>query len=630
MQGLQPYGFMENGVWTPVGINPCIRITKYNEGDQFSKHRDGKYVKNDDLQSILTLMIYLNDDFEMGTTLFHDLELSETYKSSGTTHHYIRNMEIVPEAGMAVIFKHEMEHSGTKVSNKYDDSHWYHNVETYPKTYHKNKRLELRTARKLQEESQKSQKSKEYQESQESQSSQSTNSPQTKRNIKYIMRLDIMFQRLDDFYLTKTYHLEAEYQLAEKYYWDSIKLQKQGKPTESTEAYLKAQEIQHKFSKKIKNKNNNNQDNNNNNNQDNNKLQLPLELMAKVFGTYMDKKTYNNCKGVCRDWSDQLDHNSVWREKYLKNWPLTDLYMTSELYTGKKNKSNDDDDNTNNDDDNTTNNDDKTTYNNDDEDDDRVSVTNSLMLPTNITINWKSAYQYREWADSNFRPTVIMIGEENTYYKMWDVQVIKCPTVIRFSCGHMWCEGSGSEQCLVGHEAVLRGADDYFDRETIGLIKKSGDNTYNSMYSMNGIEEDSNINWVVVRAMIKDILKNPMLRETDTVKVHDELHHRDLKISKNRRPLVIVRMPWMTDHILECLEQFTIGELSFPYVWIVDFNDLSMIEHEPLRRALGSIDITNQESATRNLQQIWELSQIPEALSCFKTISTKIDWTNYF
>ena len=68
IEGIKPYGFDNQGVWSPKYINPCIRFSKYQPGDHFSTHRDGGFVVNDDLRSVYTLMIYLNSGYPGGET----------------------------------------------------------------------------------------------------------------------------------------------------------------------------------------------------------------------------------------------------------------------------------------------------------------------------------------------------------------------------------------------------------------------------------------------------------------------------------------------------------------------------------------------------------------------------------
>jgi hypothetical protein len=107
IDGIRPFGYGTEGIWSPTSINPCIRFTKYEEGEHFSKHRDGGFVANDDFRSIYTLMVYLNDSdsFEGGATnVYHDSPEPNTLVHS-----------ISPVTGKAVVFTHDVMHEGTPV-----------------------------------------------------------------------------------------------------------------------------------------------------------------------------------------------------------------------------------------------------------------------------------------------------------------------------------------------------------------------------------------------------------------------------------------------------------------------------------------------------------------------------------
>ena len=75
-----------------VGLFQNMRFYRYNVGQKFKRHIDGR-VKQNGCISRLTFMIYLNDDYEGGETKFDDV----------TIH---------PETGMALLFIHEQKHEG--------------------------------------------------------------------------------------------------------------------------------------------------------------------------------------------------------------------------------------------------------------------------------------------------------------------------------------------------------------------------------------------------------------------------------------------------------------------------------------------------------------------------------------
>jgi len=101
LQNIAPFGFDQEGTWLMDSVNPCFRFTKYQIGDFFQKHMDGCHVENNDYRSILTLMIYLNDDFKGGETIFYENE---------------NNVTIEPKKGMGVIFNHDIFHEAKPLS----------------------------------------------------------------------------------------------------------------------------------------------------------------------------------------------------------------------------------------------------------------------------------------------------------------------------------------------------------------------------------------------------------------------------------------------------------------------------------------------------------------------------------
>lgn len=78
------------------GLNEMFRFYKYEPGQKFSRHRDGSYQRNAEEFSILTLLIYLNEDFEGGETCFGDFDFK-------------------PETGTALVFNHRVLHQGNEL-----------------------------------------------------------------------------------------------------------------------------------------------------------------------------------------------------------------------------------------------------------------------------------------------------------------------------------------------------------------------------------------------------------------------------------------------------------------------------------------------------------------------------------
>jgi prolyl 4-hydroxylase len=82
-----------------LGLNERFRFYRYDPGQAFRWHRDGRFVRNIKEASRLTFMIYLNEGFAGGATEFDFPE------------------EIVrPREGMALVFDHGLQHQGAEVT----------------------------------------------------------------------------------------------------------------------------------------------------------------------------------------------------------------------------------------------------------------------------------------------------------------------------------------------------------------------------------------------------------------------------------------------------------------------------------------------------------------------------------
>ena len=103
-QKLDPYvpPLYSNGAWwRPVGLNPRLRVLRYFSGDYFKPHTDGSFRTGDGKQSLLTLLVYLNDT-DGGATRF-----AVDTSAPG--------VDVTPETGSALVFEHKMRHEGLPV-----------------------------------------------------------------------------------------------------------------------------------------------------------------------------------------------------------------------------------------------------------------------------------------------------------------------------------------------------------------------------------------------------------------------------------------------------------------------------------------------------------------------------------
>ncbi|PRP96315.1 prolyl hydroxylase family protein [Enhygromyxa salina] len=83
-----------------TGLNERLRFYRYAPGQRFALHRDGHYTRPDGSErSRLSLLVYLNEDFEGGQTLFFGAGTSELDRA-------------VPRTGRVLVFPHGMYHEG--------------------------------------------------------------------------------------------------------------------------------------------------------------------------------------------------------------------------------------------------------------------------------------------------------------------------------------------------------------------------------------------------------------------------------------------------------------------------------------------------------------------------------------
>lgn len=82
-----------------VGINERLRFYRYRRGQRFSPHMDHWYQPNEHQITLLTVLVYFNEDFEGGETRFME-QIEEVVR---------------PRSGMAVLFQHKIRHEGCEV-----------------------------------------------------------------------------------------------------------------------------------------------------------------------------------------------------------------------------------------------------------------------------------------------------------------------------------------------------------------------------------------------------------------------------------------------------------------------------------------------------------------------------------
>jgi predicted 2-oxoglutarate/Fe(II)-dependent dioxygenase YbiX len=83
---------------TACGLFEPLRVYRYDVGHHFGLHSDQSYMRGDN-RSLLTLLVYLDEDFDGGETEFPD-----------------ERQTIAPRTGDALWFQHAVLHAGKRVT----------------------------------------------------------------------------------------------------------------------------------------------------------------------------------------------------------------------------------------------------------------------------------------------------------------------------------------------------------------------------------------------------------------------------------------------------------------------------------------------------------------------------------
>lgn len=85
--------------YLPIGLSR-LHVIKYEQGNYFKKHYDESYNVGESVAE-MTVIVYLNDDFEGGETIFHDLDKQIIHK---------------PKKNDVLIFDHDHLHEGSMIT----------------------------------------------------------------------------------------------------------------------------------------------------------------------------------------------------------------------------------------------------------------------------------------------------------------------------------------------------------------------------------------------------------------------------------------------------------------------------------------------------------------------------------
>lgn len=90
--------------WVSHSLNPLLRFSRYSGAQFFRAHLDGHYRPKKDLESLLSVTLYLNSDFDGGRThFFQDKTLSNLVYA------------VNPRQGTLALFDHDLWHDGAQL-----------------------------------------------------------------------------------------------------------------------------------------------------------------------------------------------------------------------------------------------------------------------------------------------------------------------------------------------------------------------------------------------------------------------------------------------------------------------------------------------------------------------------------
>lgn len=91
-----------------VGLNERLRLYRYDPGQRFKRHQDGRVYTADGRVSRLSSLIYLNAGYKGGETIVREYT---TVDDQTIKHEFI----ITAEAGKGLFFIHERKHEGAVI-----------------------------------------------------------------------------------------------------------------------------------------------------------------------------------------------------------------------------------------------------------------------------------------------------------------------------------------------------------------------------------------------------------------------------------------------------------------------------------------------------------------------------------
>ncbi|ESP04148.1 hypothetical protein LOTGIDRAFT_170981 [Lottia gigantea] len=86
-----------------LGLNERLSFLRYNGGGYFKPHFDGSSITENGGESYITILLYLNEGFDGGSTTFI------------STKNEKERVEFVPQTGSILVFQHDILHEGSEL-----------------------------------------------------------------------------------------------------------------------------------------------------------------------------------------------------------------------------------------------------------------------------------------------------------------------------------------------------------------------------------------------------------------------------------------------------------------------------------------------------------------------------------
>lgn len=110
--------------WEPIGVNPLLRFIKYTNGGLLVPHYDAPYIESEDTRTLMSLVIYLDNDPDVLGGALHFLK--DPQAEVPVTQRNLNDLaepavgedvllSITPKVNSAVLFDHRILHESQKL-----------------------------------------------------------------------------------------------------------------------------------------------------------------------------------------------------------------------------------------------------------------------------------------------------------------------------------------------------------------------------------------------------------------------------------------------------------------------------------------------------------------------------------